>query len=136
VTKDQAAELAFQLMADGMHCSEAVVQAAGQYFWGTCPEVLARAASPLGGGVAGTRDEICGALSGAILIIGAKYGRVSVDQSQDKAYASLSKQLREQFLAYASTTRCSDVKLSVGQTEDGCKIVAQETVRMLLELID
>lgn len=135
MTKDQACERAFELMAKGMHCSEAVVQAAGEYLWGNCPDILARASSPFGGGVAGTHDEICGALSGAILIIGARYGRVLADESDDKAYA-LSQQLREQFTAYASTTRCDDVKTAVGQEPAGCKVVAQETVHMLLDLVD
>lgn len=63
------ADKARQLFADGYNCAQAVVLAFADVI-GADADLLARLSAPLGGGVARLR-EVCGAVSGMAMVIGA-----------------------------------------------------------------
>ncbi|MBN2499762.1 MAG: C-GCAxxG-C-C family protein, partial [Anaerolineales bacterium] len=69
-------EHAKALMAAGYHCSEAFFMAVGDTLLDSVDEGMIRMTTGLGGGVGGSHREMCGALSAALLMIGAVYGRV------------------------------------------------------------
>ena len=87
------------------HCSEAILMATGQFYLEPFPDALIRASCPLGGGVGGCRDELCGLLSGAILVLGALWGRVSYAEDDKWLYEVVS-EYRDWFIAANGTSIC------------------------------
>lgn len=66
------AERAEELFLSGHTCSQAICIAFAEET-GIAPDVLLRLAAPFGGGM-GRLREVCGAVSGAFMVLGAIYG--------------------------------------------------------------
>lgn len=64
-----------EIFKAGYVCSQAVFAAFSEMF-GVEKEVALRIASGFGAGIA-RKQEVCGAVSGAIMLIGLKYGKIS-----------------------------------------------------------
>jgi C_GCAxxG_C_C family probable redox protein len=69
------------------------------------PYIL-RMTTGFAGGVGGSKQEMCGALSAGVMIIGALHGRSSLAEDSDPA-RQLATHYRELFAAEFGTTRCS-----------------------------
>ena len=80
--KDQASSY----FDEGFSCSQAVLAVFAEDF-GMDREIAFRLSTPFGGGIASSGD-ICGAVSGALMAIGLKYGRIKGDdlESKENAY--------------------------------------------------
>lgn len=72
MTPEERGDLAASLFRTGYNCSQSVVLAFSD-LTGTDPDALARLASSFGGGM-GRLREVCGAVSGALMILGLLYG--------------------------------------------------------------
>ncbi len=79
-------EDAATLFRDGWSCSQAVVCAFAKDF-GIDENVALKLSCGLGGGM-GHTGNTCGAVSGALMVIGMKYGRTALDDlaSKEKTY--------------------------------------------------
>lgn len=97
-----------QFMADGYHCSESILLAAGAHYLGRVDPLALRISTPFAGGVGGAHNELCGALSGGIILIGALYGRMDAQTNDDHCLA-LAASYREKFLQEFGNTRCQDL---------------------------
>jgi C_GCAxxG_C_C family probable redox protein len=98
-------ERAQALFRRGFSCSQAVVAAfAAEH--GLDEEIALRLAQGFGGGIA-RRADWCGALTGAILIIGLKHGRVRPEDeaARERTYA-LVRDLLARFTARHGQVRC------------------------------
>jgi C_GCAxxG_C_C family probable redox protein len=97
---DERAACARKNFLDGYNCSQSVVMAYVDAFEqaGIDPEVVARVAAPFGGGMARMR-EVCGCVSGSLMIMGLVEG-----YSDPKAYAA-KKRLYEQVQEVAGRYR-------------------------------
>jgi C_GCAxxG_C_C family probable redox protein len=82
-----SAERAAELYASGFSCSQAVFAAFSEAL-GLEPMNALKIAQPFGGGIAGT-GSTCGAVTGALLVIGLKHGRVRPEDlaAKEKTYA-------------------------------------------------
>lgn len=70
-----------------------------------------RLATPLGGGIGSTHEEVCGAITGGVLIIGALHGRDRPDQIEEKERAAdLAACYREGVLSTLGDTRCQPLR--------------------------
>jgi len=89
------AEEAVTLFQRGFTCSQAVLSVFAQDF-GLDQHVARRISQGFGAGIAYT-DDICGALSGAIMVIGLRYGRIQANDAaaKEKTYAVVGEFLRE-----------------------------------------
>ena len=105
------AEKAEQLFMGGANCAQAVVGAFADDF-GLDPELAAKVACGLGGGV-GRLREVCGAVTGAAQVLGLKYG-------PDKAavYPHVQK-LAEAFRAECGSIICRELLEGTGATQGG-----------------
>jgi C_GCAxxG_C_C family probable redox protein len=112
-----------------------VVIAVGEHYMNPLPDVLLRASDTFGGGVGGSRLELCGALSGGVLLLGALWGRVSAQEDDKRVYA-LAKQFREQFLEEFGETICEPLRDTQPEGEKRCGDVVQRAVRLLVALIE
>lgn len=112
------------------------MRAVGEHLWGQVDEGIQRATSGLSGGLGGTHEEMCGALSGGVLIIGALHGRVLPDE--DDGYCrELSARYRERFAQEIGTTRCADLRESTygSDNEWPCSVLVERATRILLEIL-
>ena len=78
-----------ELFKKGYVCSQAVFAAFSELL-GMKQEYALRIGNGFGGGVA-RKQEICGAVSGAIMLIGLKYGKTEADdnKSHEKTYSMI-----------------------------------------------
>jgi len=80
---DKAAEM----MGAGYNCAQAVSTTYGTAY-GVPEETIARMATGFGGGI-GRTDNICGAVSGAIMVLGLRFGAGSPDETDAKTRTSI-----------------------------------------------
>jgi len=95
----------------GFGCAQTVASVFAEDFG--IDEVTAQKLSlGLGGGI-GRSGEVCGALSGAILVLGMKYGVSSMDGEANKAAKEkvydLDQELIRQYKERAGAIRCNDI---------------------------
>lgn len=95
-----------------------------------------RMASIFAGGLAGTRQELCGALSGGAMVVGALCGRARPGEDEQKA-RELAGRFRERFLAEFGTTQCAVIRqrLEVPGRTGFCAPVAERAAAILLDLL-
>jgi len=101
-------DCALSLFRQGFSCSQAVAAAfAADY--GLEQDAALRLSQGFGGGIA-RRADWCGALTGAIIVIGLKHGRVRPDDAaaRDKTYA-LVQELIARFTARHGEIKCRDL---------------------------
>jgi len=110
------------------------VIAVGDYLMGQTPEVLIRASCPFGGGVGGCRQELCGVLAGAVLILGATRGRLSPSED-DEPLRDLLCRYRERFIQEFGSSQCQAVRDTMPEMEKRCGPVVEGGVRLLLEML-
>ena len=111
--------------------------AVGEHLWGQVADQSLRMSSGLAGGVGGSQQEVCGALSGGALIIGALYGRTHVDQD-DEECGRLDSLFRDRFVQVFGTTRCHELRDS-GYGSEGqwpCSVLVERATGILMEVLD
>jgi len=91
----ERARAAISLFRSGFSCSQAVLASFADLF-GLEEEQMLRISQPFGGGIA-HRGDICGAVSGALMVLGLKHGRTKAEDlaSRDKTYAAVDAFLRK-----------------------------------------
>lgn len=108
--------------------------AVGDYYFGKAPEILIRAACPLAGGAGCSYQEMCGLLSGGLMIMGALLGRISVEES-DEAVQALACEYRDRFRALAGHTQCQAIRDSLPDVDKRCEPIVVGAVRILLDML-
>lgn len=93
---NKANQLAEKYMGMGYHCSEATTRALLEIIHGSADPLLVKASTPFMGGIAGTQQQICGAVSGGLVVLGNLYGRSESDVNDD-ALTEISKEYLENF---------------------------------------
>ena len=76
-------QIANDRFAQGLNCAQAVLSAFAAQF-GISEETALRLASPFGGGIA-RQGQVCGALTGALMVLGLQRGN-SAPQGKDETY--------------------------------------------------
>ncbi len=97
---------------------------------------MCRIATGFRGGVGGTRQELCGALSGGVMLIAARHGRAQVNEKAEQC-KTLTTLYRERFLQEFGATRCCDLlNLGYGTDDSPCWALTARAARILLETLD
>jgi C_GCAxxG_C_C family probable redox protein len=89
------------------------------------------------GGVGGSNQELCGALSGAVMVIGGLFGRASVEEDDQQA-VDLSACYRDRFLKEFGHTQCAELKEKVVDPPGGlgsCAALVKVAAGLLLDLM-
>jgi C_GCAxxG_C_C family probable redox protein len=99
---------ALELFRRGFSCSQAVAAAFAPDL-GLDTETALRLSQGFGGGIA-RRADWCGALTGAVLVVGLKHGRTKAEDAaaRDKTYAVI-RELLARFTAKHGQVRCRDL---------------------------
>ncbi len=125
MTKSLAAQEAFRT---GFSCAQAVFTVfAGKY--GLPAAVSNRIACGFGGGIA-HRSLTCGAVSGAVLVIGLKHGKAAPDDNaaKDKTYADVN-ELFLRFEERFESSNCGELTGLDLATGDGLRKFRENNVR-------
>jgi len=136
-TKQKIINNARIYLNSGWHCSEGVLLAAGEhYFPDKLPELL-KVAAPFSGGIGGTNEGMCGALSGGLIVIGAYHGRTDVGVNDDYC-VELGAIFREKFLQHFANIRCADLRENwigkPGQVD--CAELTAQAVGLLVGILE
>ncbi|MCI5158464.1 MAG: C_GCAxxG_C_C family protein [Candidatus Electrothrix sp. AUS1_2] len=150
--REEMADRAVQLFAEGFHCSQAVLCACAELVKDEppSPEVVA-AMAPFAGGM-GSTGRVCGALSGALATIGFTLGKTAPKQDNHQQMGSLSYAMIKKFheiTAPHGSINCVDIaqvdwkdkeavhkfRTHPGSTRKNCIRVVRETSNALYDLI-
>ncbi len=136
-TTIQIATAAGKMLSQGYHCSEAVYWAGTQLYPEKISPELQKLATPFAGGVGGTNDGLCGALTGGILVIGALYGREDGD-TNDKLCQDLAAAFYRKFQEAFQHVICRDIKAGWRKEfgHDNCENLVRETVLILANILE
>jgi C_GCAxxG_C_C family probable redox protein len=127
-------EKANEKMQAGINCCESVFWSVLEVSDKAYDQKFKSLASIFGGGVADTGDEMCGALSGALLVLSYDYGRTSsVDSNQ--VLMEKGARLRAEFQRINGPSVCKALKNHMLE-KDGlidCRKVVRQTIEILEE---
>ncbi len=124
------------LLQEGYHCSEAVVLAIGPAVVRDWHPACARMATGFAGGLGGSRQEVCGALAGGIMVIGALFGRTTLED--DTLAQRLTEQFRKRFTDTFGTAQCIRLREDVVEAENGlgsCSVLVERATMILLQVL-
>ncbi|MEI6093786.1 MAG: C-GCAxxG-C-C family protein [bacterium] len=128
----------------GYSCSQAVFSAYSEDL-GLDKKTAFKVSAAFGGGIART-GETCGVISGALMVIGHKYGKVDVNDqtSKEKTYL-VAKEFINRFTEKHKNTRCNDLLGYDITTQDGLdtikkkdlhSLVCKDLVKDAIEILD
>ncbi len=117
-------EKATQLFAAGYSCSQAVLASRAEQF-GLETETTLKLSAAFGGGL-GRQGEICGAASGALMVIGLANGQTTPDDkaAKERTY-ELTRRFTAEFIKRTGALHCSDLL--------GCQIGTPEGMQQAQE---
>lgn len=120
---------------NGYNCAESVATAAAMAFDPEC-NCLPAAASAFGGGVGSSRQELCGALSGACIAIGILAGRKGYND--DLTAKAMARDIREAMLAEYGTVQCQALVDQFGDEKrrEKCKAVVEHLTRLVMDRLE
>lgn len=102
------AEQAVSCFKSGFNCSQAILSTYGEQF-GLDREIALRLAAGFGGGM-GRMAGICGAVTGAFMVLGLRYGPVeAADQEARETTYERVREFARRFEARNGTTVCRDL---------------------------
>ncbi|MGA2586499.1 MAG: C-GCAxxG-C-C family protein [Candidatus Aminicenantales bacterium] len=120
-------ERAAALFQEGFSCSQAVFATFSEDF-GLDRDISLRLSQAFGGGMA-HMGEACGAVTGAFMLIGLKYGRTKADdlEARDRTYAKM-RQFTDKFKALHCSIQCRCLLgLDIG-TEEGMRLAREKNL--------
>ena len=131
-------EDAASCLKEGFSCSQAVFPAYGTES-GLDREIALRVSGALGGGM-GRMGETCGAVTGAFMVVGLKYGKTKAEdnQTREKAY-SLVREFVAEFESHNGSAICRELVGGDISTPEGMKTarnVCPKLVRDTAEIIE
>ena len=111
--------------------------AVGERFLGEVSSEWVKMATPFGGGVGGTHLEMCGALTGGVMLIGALSGRVSADEDSQPS-RDLAARFRERFLNELGNTQCERLRQELIEPPGGwgsCDVLVERAAGILVQVL-
>jgi C_GCAxxG_C_C family probable redox protein len=120
----------------GLHCAEAVAKIVTELFAVRPDTTTVRCAAGFGGGIVGTTEETCGALTGGIVSLGALLGRYNTSDSLQNL-GQIGKRFKESFAGKFGSTHCATLRKGFEEKNKplGCVQLSAEAAVMLADLI-
>lgn len=130
--RSKVEDRAISYFENGYHCAEAVAASVLEQMGEDPTQALAHATA-FGGGFGKSFEEACGALSGALIVIGHTCPRNGQGESWDRA-AELGAEIRQRFITHFGTTHCGTLREEFG--EDQSQKCGELTGRLAADLAD
>lgn len=109
----------------------------GEHLWGEVDGPMVKMSTGLGGGIGGSHEETCGALTAGVMLIGAQYGRVQATEDDDPCYM-LAARYRQRFVERLGAGRCGDLRRPGGFGSQGgepCSVLVSRAATILLDTL-
>jgi C_GCAxxG_C_C family probable redox protein len=135
--KALVANRARELFISGFNCAESVFQAIVENYGNGDAEALTKIATPFGGGVGGTKQELCGALTGGVMAFGFLYGRHTATGDAD-ASKQMAARLRDKMITSMQTTQCQARvdQFNPDTRREQCADLVAQTAGWAVELLE
>lgn len=130
-----AVETAIQYFNNGYHCSEAVVRAVLEALHGTVEPYCIRIANPFLGGMGRTKANACGAMTGALIVLGYQYGRTTADEDDNHCVA-VTQQFCQRFETAVGLKSVTCQVLYDHRQNNSCRTYVANAVQIVLDLIE
>ncbi len=134
---DLVKNLAGQYFREGYNCSEAILRAFREALTLDVSDEALKMGGGFGGGI-GHAGCVCGALAGAIMVLGMLQGRVDKSQSRDPVY-SASEEFHRRFSEKFGGSCCRILNPHPFETKDhlrNCLKLTGNTAGLLMEFIE
>jgi len=128
---------AYAHLMSGLHCAEVVALTVMEAYAGPADPRLVKAASGFGGGLVGSTEELCGAFTGGVLVLGLLLGRERPGQDlRDLACAVLD--LKERFVARFGSLNCGALMDGFGEQgqQKGCARLTANSAVMVAQVLE
>jgi len=135
-SEEEAVRQASECWEKGFNCAESALRGVCHGMGIDLPEAALKIATPFGGGV-GRCEDLCGALSGGVMGIGAALGRGEVKGDKFASY-NATKKLHEQFTKDFGSSMCKELNhgdFKSKEHEARCKNFTLESVRMTYRIL-
>ncbi|MFX1297071.1 MAG: C-GCAxxG-C-C family protein [Promethearchaeota archaeon] len=120
-------ESAVACFEDGFNCAQAIFSTYGVKF-GLEREIALKTATGFGGGI-GAMGKTCGAITGAILVLGLKFGQTTLEDTQAKMKTfSLVIKLMKKFEELNRSTTCKELIGCDLSTLEGQKLAKEKNI--------
>ncbi len=129
----EGADHAAECFASGFNCAESVLRGVCLAQGTDLPGACLRMATPFGGGV-GRSEDLCGALTGGVMGIGASLGRASAGEDKARSYDAANA-LFKAFEAEFGSARCRDINMGDFKSPEHkarCTGFVREATRMAI----
>ena len=101
--------MAYQYHKEGWNCAQSVAGACADLA-GRTPEEVMPLLGGFGGGIGGSHEEVCGAVSGGVLILSLCFPHAQgEDQAAKRNIYRVTKEYRRRFSEVFGLTRCGDL---------------------------
>jgi C_GCAxxG_C_C family probable redox protein len=127
----------YKQMTQGYHCAEAVVLAVLQAMDKEPRPGVIKAASALGGGMAGSKEDICGAFSGGLMALGCLMGRENPGEEM-RQMGIVAADYKEHLLAEFGTLNCGQLLEGFhqsGESHMGCARISARSAAILHDVV-
>jgi C_GCAxxG_C_C family probable redox protein len=120
-------EIAVSCFEEGFNCAQAIFSTYGEKM-GLDREISLRVSGAFGGGM-GRMGEICGAVSGALMVIGLKYGKTKAEdeETKEKCY-SLVREFVSKFKERNGSILCRELLGYDINTPEGLELIKKENL--------
>lgn len=134
---EDLAIIAGDLLEKDYHCSEAVFLALGRHYLGEVCDLSIKMVTPFAGGVGCTHNDLCGALTGGLLLIGALHGRSDAHMNDDFCQ-QLAAQFRERFYQHFEYLNCEDLRKNWRESQGlkSCRKIVEDAAVILIDLLE
>jgi len=111
--------------------------AVGEHLWGHVDPQVVRMATAFGGGMGGTEQEACGALTGGIMVIGFHLGPQRPGEGEEPMREAVAR-YRQRFLSDIGPTQCAALRngLYGEEGQEPCSALVKRAARILLQTLD
>ena len=134
--RHEAINRAIELFRQGHHCGEVVLRCGGPLVWEDFDPRIARMGTGWAGGVAHAED-LCGALAAGVMLIGAKHGRITLDDDDIVALAKV-RRFREAFRQAHGSLHCRDIRIGPFSpaAHEACTAVVRQAMEALFDVLE
>jgi C_GCAxxG_C_C family probable redox protein len=135
-TVQEGIEHATMCWTSQFNCAESVLRGVCHAEDQELPDASKKMATPFGGGI-GRSEDVCGALAGGVLGIGACIGRTSPTEDKMESYEAAGR-LHRQFGETLGETSCKALNkgdFKSPQHRVRCGRIVQEATRLTLEIL-
>ena len=128
-------EIAQALFKEGFNCSQSLLAAYGTDL-GIERDIALKIAGAFGGGI-GRMGATCGVVTGAIMIIGLKYGAISANDKEAKAKTyEVAKAFVSNFKARNNSVKCSELLgFDITSKPDSGKIISKQCPKYISDAV-